>query len=695
MDIVSSYPLWYYLLGILLSALISFFLYRRDKKLQEFPRYLVALLISLRFLSIALLAVLLLSPLLKYLNKVIETPIVIIAQDNSSSLLNGQDSTAVKTAVEKQLQDLNEELARDYKVEYFLFDESVRRKEAPANFTGKLSDFENLFNELDNRFVNQNVGAMILVSDGLYNRGTNPVYLGKKLSYPVYTLALGDTVQYKDLGISQVRNNQLAFLGNQFPVEVDVHVREIKGEEYTLELRAASGLVYRKTAIAPSSNHIETFSFLLDAASVGMQRYTAKVLPQEEEKNVLNNSMDFYVDVLDGRQRIALLGLTPHPDIAALKRSIEKSENYEVSSTVLDKFEAKPEDFDLFILHQTHGKGNISADYPPLAQILASNKPLLLIGSGWGAVENRIGLSKLNRRQRFNSEDAQASYNESFPLFTLSDDLKKLLPQFPPLLVVNEGGINVPPISTLFYQKIGAVQTRYSMLSFYEVGQRKIGRWVGENSWKWAMSDFAETASHKHFDELVGKLVQYLAIKADRSFFRVHTENEFYENESILVNAQLYNQSYYLINEPEVSISFFDEENKEYPYVFNRVENGYQLSVPNLPAGHYRFVATTRLNGEAFEDNGRLTIKALQLEQLESVANHRLLYQLSKESGARLFYPDQMSDLLEDIKTRNDIVSISYQNEEVRDVINLKWIFFLILTLLSIEWFIRKRGGAY
>ena len=44
---------------------------------------------------------------------------------------------------------------------------------------------------------------------------------------------------------------------------------------------------------------------------------------------------------------------------------------------------------------------------------------------------------------------------------------------------------------------------------------------------------------------------------------------------------------------------------------------------------------------------------------------------------------------------RDDVTSVSYRNEEVKDIINLKWLFFVILALLSIEWFIRKRGGAY
>ena len=46
------------------------------------------------------------------------------------------------------------------------------------------------------------------------------------------------------------------------------------------------------------------------------------------------------------------------------------------------------------------------------------------------------------------------------------------------------------------------------------------------------------------------------------------------------------------------------------------------------------------------------------------------------------------------LKNKN-IVSVSYTNEKFSDLIGLKWIFFLLLTLLSIEWFVRKRSGGY
>jgi hypothetical protein len=54
-----------------------------------------------------------------------------------------------------------------------------------------------------------------------------------------------------------------------------------------------------------------------------------------------------------------------------------------------------------------------------------------------------------------------------------------------------------------------------------------------------------------------------------------------------------------------------------------------------------------------------------------------------------------LDKLAELIKKQGTVKPVMYEQKDYRDLINQKWVFFLILLLVSAEWFIRKRNGAY
>jgi hypothetical protein len=114
-----------------------------------------------------------------------------------------------------------------------------------------------------------------------------------------------------------------------------------------------------------------------------------------------------------------------------------------------------------------------------------------------------------------------------------------------------------------------------------------------------------------------------------------------------------------------------------------------------LLPGNYNYSASTTYQGKLVTEKGIFRIKELQLEASNTEADHQVLFQLAKRTNGEMIDASNVLSIVEKINAREDISSVSYMNEEVEDIINLKWIFFVLLGLLSIEWFIRKRGGAY
>jgi hypothetical protein len=685
-----------YFLCLLLGAVYAFLLYRKDRKLTDFSAILINFIAILRFLTVSFLAILLLAPLLKYVSKRVEPPIIILAQDNSASIIQSKDSVLYKNTLKQEVDKLKSELQADFQVEHFYFDEELRDiADSLPNYLGRETNFQLLFDGIEERFVNRNVGAVLLVSDGIYNRGANPAYQAIDQSYPIYTLALGDTSVRKDALIKRLLHNEIAYLDNEFPLEVDLVFNQIEASSGSLRLMKNGRTIDKEQVDLQESGGLQTVRFNVKAEEVGLQRYTVVLGEFEGEVNRTNNRRDFYIDVLDGRQQILMLYDGPHPDIAAINSALQNQKNYRLKTVQIDDFDGKFDEFNLVILYQLP---TVKSDLNNLRAKLEAQKVAQLFWLGSQTAFSQLKQWNLPIDFDVNSRevnDVYAQFNSAFPLFKLEEGQEKLIRALPPLKVpFGKFSLNNQAYH-LFSQKVGAVETNYPLVAFQEIEGVKKGVFIGEGIWHWRLSDYARNQSPEAVDKLIQKVVQYVAVKADKSYFRINHEKKFFENEAVSFELQLYNDSYEAVNEPEVDFLLWDEKGREYTYTFSRTSDAYFLEINSLPVGNYSYRASTQLGNKKYKEVGQFSVEELQLESIETRANHNVLYQLAEKSGGRMLYLQNLSDFSQQLKSRKDITSISYADEAVEDIINIKWIFYILLFLLSLEWFLRKRNGAY
>jgi hypothetical protein len=691
MNIVFDYPTWFIAFCFLAGAAYAFILYRKDKKFSETSVWIVRVMAAFRFLVVTILSFLLLSPLLKTVNRTTEKPLIIIAQDNSESLVAGKDSAFYRNEYRQALQKLADALSDNYELRIYSFADRIKEVSSidSLKFDGKQTDISSLFDELETRYSNRNVGAVILASDGLYNKGSNPVFTSGDIRVPVYTIALGDTTVKKDIILSKVEHNRLAYLGNQFPMEVVVNARQLKGKTSTLTISQGNAELFRQTVNFNSDAFTVTVPVLLEARETGLQHYKLKLSGLPDEMSQANNYKDVFIDVLDARQKVLILSDAPHPDVAAIKESIGENQNYEVDSYLADDFNQPLKKYNLVILHSIPGARNAASKL--VADIKAAGIPVWSI-TGANATQ-RNDLTILSKVQKTN--DVEPVLDENFPLFTISEELRKAVKDFPALSCPFGNNTSDNSSNVLFYQRIGIVDTKTPLMVFSSLGDNKTAVLTGEGIWRWRLQDYAAHGNHQLFDELISKTVQYLSVKVDKSFFRVIAKNNYLENEAIEMEAEVYNESYELINEPEVNIVITNADNKKFNYAFSRTSNAYRLNAGMLPTGEYKYDAKVKVGEKVYTQHGEFSVSALQVELTNTVADHQLLYSLSKKHDGEMVYPANMQSLSEKLNAREDIKTVSYSEKKLSDVIGLKWIFFLLLALLSAEWFMRKRNGAY
>jgi hypothetical protein len=691
--ILFQYPVWFVFVCLFLAVLFSAILYWRNKS-DDLSLIQTRLLAVARFIVVFFICILLLSPILERNISSTEEPIIIFVQDNSESILLGSKMQGEIDDYSQEKSQIIKALSQSFDVQSYVFGDSFRRDDSLL-FTDKITDISLVMNGIKDFYSNRNVGAVIIASDGIYNQGNNPAYEAADMQFPIYTIALGDTVVKRDLIINKVSHNAITFLGNFFPVEVLVEARKSDGASSKLEVRKDGEILYSKILDFKSDYDFQSILIDLEAVKIGTQKYEVSIAPIVGETNVINNRSTFFIDVIDSRQKILILGDSPHPDIGAIKQSIEDNENYEVEYFALNRFSGNISSYNLIILHQLPSKRYPS--HRVLAEILENKIPALWIvgaNSNLNALSNLdLGLAINQRSDQYNN--AYSLLNVNFALYSQASETEKMIPLMPPLSAPFANYKISPAAYVLLFQKIGNVDTNDPLVFFADLPGAKYGFICGEGIWRWRLNNYLRNNNHKFFDDFITKIVQYLAVKEDKSLFRVSTNNVVYENEPLVFEAELYNASYELINDPVVSLVLVNEDNVEFNYEFSRTSNSYILNAGLFPPGNYSYNAKTVYNAEIFEFLGLISIAPLNLEALNTVANHGLLFNIASETGAKMYYPGNLSALVDEIKSREDISGIIYTQKEYSDLISWKWLFFLLIALLSIEWFVRKRTGIY
>ena len=692
--IVINSPFLYLFLLIIASFLLSFFLYNKKTGLIDVPKYLVVILFFLRFLSFLLLFLLLLKPEFKGHEKIIENPRVVFLQDNSSSIISNPDSTYYKTDYVKKINHLRN--IENLDIDFISFDQNINHSQ--ISFNGDGTNISSMLKEISKIYANIHVGAYILASDGIFNEGLNPIYSDFYLNAPLHVIPLGDTLTQKDVWIHSIRHNNIAYLGNDTPLEVIIQAKEMQGRECTFEVfyhddhLNDKSLVYQENLEIDNSNYIHSIPFLLSLEKPGLQQYYVSVKTNHIDENLTNNKKEFFIDVIDDRKKILILFSTPHPDINAIKEGLASRDEYEVYSYwVSDLNKQKINNFNeysLIIAHQL-------SRHELIARLENINMPI------WYIVGSNSDLNLFNQSQDltvFENTNSSFEYanvvlNQNFLPFTISDSLSDFLSLSTPFLTPFSNIALNAVSEILLYKKIGSLNTERPVLFFVE-SDDKSAFLLGEGLWRWRLNDTYLNNNNSLFNHLINQITQYLLVDEDKQRFHVKFDPVQKSNERVFFEAELYNKNFELITSFDIDMAITDSLGNMYNYKFIPIDKSYYLDV-SLPDGKYNFVATATLNNEIFTKKGFFVVSNFDIESKDLVANFELLSDLALTHNGRLISQDSLHQFVKSIIGSSDFKPRTYFNYYYQPFINFESLLILILFILFLEWFIRRRYINY
>lgn len=714
MTLITEYP-WYYivlclLIGLAFAALLYWLPLRRlgetgrDAGTGAVNRREAIWLSVLRTLSVAAIAFLLSAPLVKRQVNRKEKPIIIIAEDNSKSIDYGPDSAFYHTDYQKIMDNLAADLAADFDVQRYTYGAAFSKKGgdgsadggSEALFSGQHTDIAQPLKESAELYYRRNVAAMIVTGDGIQNSGLNPVGFAEALPFPVYAVAMGDTTVRRDAAVANVNSSRMVYLGNSFPVEITVTASRLKGENSTLTVSYDGKKVLTKPLHFTSGHYTTTETVLISADRAGLHNCTVEVAPLGGEQTLRNNRRVVPIEVIDGHQKIAIIAAAPHPDVAALCRTVERNSNYEVETFLARDFNKNVADYNLLVFHNLPSK--IPEASIDMEKLLKSGLPAIFILGSQTDLPRlnalHVGLEVFSRID--NSNEAAAMRNADFTYFTLDDEVAYAVEQFPPL-ASPFGDYKLSGNSqTLFFQKIGTVNSGMPLVAMTQQQEHRYTFIAGDGLWRWRLADFQNSQSWSNFDGVVNKIITFTALRVNKERFHVEVKSLFSETDPVLFEAQLFNDNFELVNTPDVSleVSALRETGAAAApskvYSFNRHGSSYSINIGTLPPATYRYTAKTRFNGRDYTASGSFIVEDIQLEAVNLVADHSLLATMAATTGGAMVADRDAEQLAEMIRERDDIKTIIFSDTHYSNMLNLPAVFIIIILLLSAEWIVRK-----
>ncbi|WP_138434029.1 VWA domain-containing protein [Winogradskyella algicola] len=668
----------YIILALTTALLLALFQYVFKSKLNT---TLKIILTALRTASIFGIFLLLINPKFETNTYYDQKPTLVIAADNSESIAYLEQDEKLQEVL-KKLQT-NPEIQKRFNIETYSFSKALQPIDS-LQFINQRSNISNALKQIGEVYSNQ-VAPIVLLSDGNQTYGTDYSFVSNLVKQPIYPVILGDSTIYTDLSIKQLNVNRYVFLKNRFPVEIITNYNGLESVNTELKIWSGSTVIFRKPIQFDAEKTSEIISTTLSANSVGVKTYRVELTPLNQEKNMVNNSKNFGVEVIDQKTNIALVSDILHPDLGALKKSIESNEQRSVSILKPNEYLDRINDFQLVILYQPNDSFN-----EVLSRVSDENLNSFIITG------NTTNFSLLNNLQQAfkqtitnQSEDFQPELNRNYNTFII-DNLS--FEDYPPLQS-EFGTIEFSvPNDVILSKSVNGIDTDQPMLSTFEIGNTKHALLSGEGIWRWRAQSFLESESFNDFDNFIGKLVQYLSSNKKRSRLNIDYKSFYNGNDDVIISAQYFNKNYEFDSTAALTLVLKNRDDdgiREVPLLLNN--GNYSVDLSGISAGSYNF--TIKHNTEAVAASGSFEILEYNVEQQFLNADAEKLKALANNSQGTAVFSTETDKLISNLVEDSRYVIIQKSTKNVVSLIDWKYLLGLIAISLFIEWFIRKYNG--
>ena len=745
------WPWWTVVLGLTIMAGITTYGYfRLNRPLSQ--RFRV-LLIGLRILAALVLLICLLEPVLVERKDITPpTNLLVLADTSQSMQLKDVESTGQPLTrldlVNRVLFNPNSHflpaLADRFDIHLYQFDKQLYQipKEIDSlNAEGGLTDIATSVYDASKEWRGQLLAGVVLLTDGAHNTSTSVVEKATEAQIPVYAIGIGNPEPPRDLKLSKIQVNPVAYTEHDLPIRVTVHHAGYSGNKTRVSLTMDNQVV-AAVPLTLTDEPKQTIEFVLNPQEEGTFQYVVSVPELEGELTSENNTRAFPLKVV--KTKLQLLYIDAHPgwEYAFLKRALERDPNIDSTCVILSskspdqlrgtllarydryypqttqpervsRFPETLDDllfYDILIIGDLRSNTLTPQQYTAITDFVEKEgKAVIFLGG-----RNSLG------RDGFKNTPLAALLPIVIPVngcFVRDEDFTLQLTQqgmYHPITRLEDTQAKIealwrdlPPVSRRlggFELKGGATtlaeyrsdrdRTSLPIIIVQRSGLGKSLLIAAEGLWNWGFGVWNFKDEDETYPRFWGQMIRWMTTQTDTKQIRVTTDLTTYSvGDEVQIITYAYTESYQPMVAADLMIEVIPPDSKPFQVqtsVNSQRDGVYRAQFRANQKGAYRISAlgvdhSASLGGDLTEIFVESPLAEFENPQL----NENLLKELAAKTGGFYTPIDDVISLSDKIKPVQESV-FAVQERELWDN---PIVLILAVGFLGTEWFLRMRRG--
>ena len=698
MNLNTEYNILYFLVSTAIAIIISFFFYRKT----NIPFTYKILLISLRTAGILLVFVLLIFSYITIKDKQTVKPVNVFLIDNSNSIFFDKGNNEIGKAFEifKSLENNNGEnkfyiFANDMisgiSDKHLPDTSEIKAGRDGTNLTGTI---ETISKSIGNR----KISSINIISDGLFNKGGNPLSAILQTNATVNYYLAGDTIQRNDLSVKNVFFNKTSYSGSNTQILAEINSYNYD-KDVKINLFEDDILVQNKDIKVKKDLNQYNVRFDIKSESEGIKKYKLEIAGEPDELTEKNNYEEFFINFTSNKFRILVISGNPSPDFAYLKETVQSTENLEASfftkKTTGVFYEGQIPSMEGFNILLLINFPDASTDVNFLEKLNGDlgnlNLPVFFIaGSNTDyerlkIIENYLPFTISNSKgteEKTSIKFINDISRDKINFFKFGKSVNNIPEIFIP-------GITVTPksgVQTILYSG----KLSKPVLFYSESEKNNSASLLGYGFYKWRLN-----SSNTDSKELLGNILKGITInigdKEKSKKITINTEEqEFSPYEEIKINGtiNLSNPN----GSESVKLQIYNNNTSKEVQVTKSSVNSFFANIKGMQNGEYFIKCTLFENGtETGNDIKKILIKESNREFKETVADAKLMNDLSNKTGGSRITNDNINEIKEIIYNKNKTDETITNSDNKLFLNSSIFILALMIVIFAIEWFLRKR----